>query len=137
VGNKSSAPGGFLVQSGKFLVVQNSFILNFCQNFEFWRHVFEYWCQNCKSCVLEGYGGGMGGSPRTSGRFWHQCRKKKFRPLLDENHQVSAEVPEDSRVVRVRRVWFPTSDHHYCNTRDGISIRHFIAYLSDGILLQV
>jgi len=43
VGFKPAAPGVFLIQKGRFLVVQNSRISIWGQIFEFWRYIFEFW----------------------------------------------------------------------------------------------
>jgi len=49
---------------------------------EFCHHIFEFWCQNRKLSLFEGCVGGVGGSPRTSGKFGHRCLQKIFRSPL-------------------------------------------------------
>jgi len=51
--------------------------------FEFWRHIFECWRQKLKIESFRGVFGGVGGAPRSSGRFMHRCREKIFRISLD------------------------------------------------------
>jgi len=44
--------------------------------------MFEFWRQTLKMLSFRRVWWGVGGSPRTSGRFRHQCREKIFRPPL-------------------------------------------------------
>lgn len=99
-GVKSAWLGVFLVQSWRFLVVQNFILFDFVthiwiqrhiltfwrrmfefwQNFELWSSYFEFWCQNLKIISFEGWRGGrvLG----TSRRFCHRCPEKMYRPPL-------------------------------------------------------
>ena len=103
VGVKPAARGVFLEQSGRFWVVQKFIYLNLQSNIWIlaphirvlavyiwiWRQIFEFraiylnfGATNLKLSLFEGFWGGVGGSPRTSGRFGYRCREKIFRPPL-------------------------------------------------------
>ena len=101
-GVKSAWLGVFLVQSWRFLVVQNFILFDFVthiwiqrhiltfwrrmfefwQNFELWSSYFEFWSQNLKIISFRGEGGKGGWVLGTSGRFCHGCPGKMYRPPL-------------------------------------------------------
>ena len=139
VGVKLAGMGVFLVQSGRFLVVQKFNYINLRSNIwilapRIWFLAPRIWFLAPLIWVLAPYTrilapklenrifskgvGGVGESPRTSGRIRHRCRGKIFRPPLA--HMICMGKQYHGTHIKhmdiIRTIYTPTLNKHNTHT---------------------